>query len=104
MSKFLQGFRVVLQFHGKSYVVPTNTIKRIAPMIGYYDCVLGLVPAALVGLTAALVAHGFAFTVAVPVGAGAAALIVGHALFVNGPVSPSASGRATDDRSSVDAD
>jgi hypothetical protein len=92
------------QVHQKSYVTPVNTIERTVTMVGYYDYVLGLVPVTLVGLTAALVARGVAFTVAAPIGAGAAALIVGHALFVNGPVSPSPSGQATDDRLSVDAD
>ncbi|MFB6101565.1 MAG: hypothetical protein ABEJ73_03270 [Haloplanus sp.] len=55
-------------------------------MIGYYDYVLGLVPFALVGLPGALVAAGVDFLTAVPVGATVASLVVGHALFVNGPI------------------
>jgi len=56
------------------------------PMTSYYDYVLGLVPVTLVGITAVLDAAGFDHLLAVSVGAGAAALVVGHALFVNGPV------------------
>lgn len=55
-------------------------------MTGYYDYVLGLIPLALFGLSAALGVAGLSLTTAVPVGAGVALLLVGHALFVNGPV------------------
>jgi len=55
-------------------------------MADYYDYVLGFVPLALVGITAVLSAVGVDTLVAVPVGAAAAGLAVGHALFVNGPV------------------
>jgi hypothetical protein len=55
-------------------------------MTSYYDYVLGLVPVTLVGITAVLDAAGFDHLLAVSVGAGAAALVVGHALFVNSPV------------------
>lgn len=55
-------------------------------MVEYYDYVLGFVPLALVGLTAVLRAAGVETLIAVPIGAAAASLAVGHALFVNGPV------------------
>lgn len=56
-------------------------------MTGYYDYVLGLIPLALFGLTGTLYVAGLGVTQAVPIAAGVAAGIVGHALFVNGPVS-----------------
>lgn len=55
-------------------------------MTGYYDYVLGLIPAALLGITTFLSVLGIPLTQAVPVGAGASILVMGHALFVNGPV------------------
>lgn len=55
-------------------------------MTGYYDFVLGLIPLALIGITAVLHVAGFALTSAVPLGAGASVLIMGHALFVNAPI------------------
>jgi hypothetical protein len=59
-------------------------------MTGYYDYVLGLIPLALFGLSGTLHVAGLGITQAVPIAAGLAALIVGHALFVNGPVSKAA--------------
>jgi len=67
-------------------------------MSRYYDFVLGLIPAVMFGLTAILFLAGIQLTMAVPVGAGAAVLVIGHALFVNVP------GQAepmTDQRSAV---
>ncbi|XVH31928.1 hypothetical protein ACNS7O_01735 [Haloferacaceae archaeon DSL9] len=55
-------------------------------MTGYYDYVLGLIPLVLFGFTATLSIIGIPLTVAVPVGASVAILIIGHALFVNVPV------------------
>lgn len=57
-------------------------------MVGYYDYVLGLIPLTLLGLTGAFLLVGMGLTTAVPLGAGASGLLVGHALFVNGPVDP----------------
>ncbi|MFC4359059.1 hypothetical protein ACFO0N_14005 [Halobium salinum] len=57
-------------------------------MTGYYDYVLGLIPVAMLGITAVLTLVGFSLSLAVPVGASASALVIGHALFVNGPVTP----------------
>ena len=55
-------------------------------MVGYYDYVLGLIPLTLLGLTGLLLVTGMGLTTAVPLGAGVSGLVVGHALFVNGPV------------------
>lgn len=54
-------------------------------MTGYYDYVLGLIPATLLGITATLMLSGVALTTAVPVASSVAASLVAHALFVNGP-------------------
>ena len=54
-------------------------------MAGYYDVVLGLIPIALLGITAALTVVGLSLTTAVPVAALTAIGLIGHAMFVNGP-------------------
>lgn len=53
---------------------------------GYYDYVLGLIPAALVGISGVLMAIGAPLVVAVPVGAAVALGLMAHAIFVEGPV------------------
>ncbi|WP_458187908.1 hypothetical protein [Haladaptatus sp. NG-WS-4] len=58
-------------------------------MTGYYDLILGLIPLALIGVTGVFSAVGFTLTMAVPLGATASVLLVGHALFINGPVDES---------------
>ena len=59
-------------------------------MVQYYDYVLGVIPLVLIGLTGLLTVAGVGLTVALPVGAAVAALIIGHALFVNVPTQPTA--------------
>ncbi len=54
-------------------------------MTGYYDIVLGLIPVALLGITAALTFVGVSLTAAVPLGAVVSMGIIGHAMFVNTP-------------------
>lgn len=54
-------------------------------MTGYYDYVLGLIPAALLGITFALEGLGWSLQMAVPVGGAVAAGFVGHAMFVRAP-------------------
>ena len=71
-------------------------------MTRYYDVVLGLIPVALLGITAALTVVGVSLTSAVPIAALVAIGLIGHAMFVNAPV-------ATEDeprrgRSRVNAD
>ena len=56
-------------------------------MTEYYDYVLCLIPLALFGLSGGLIEFGLTLPQAVPLAAGVAAGIVGHALFINGPVS-----------------
>ncbi|MFB6080780.1 MAG: hypothetical protein ABEJ81_07270 [Haloferacaceae archaeon] len=60
-------------------------------MAGYYDFVLALIPVSLIGTTGLLLGVGLETTTAVPIAAGAAVILIGHALFVNAPVAPSPS-------------
>jgi hypothetical protein len=55
-------------------------------MTGYYDYVLGLIPAALIGVTTVLNLIGLSLTAALPVGALVAGGVVAHATFVKAPV------------------
>lgn len=55
-------------------------------MTGYYDLVLGLIPLALAGISGALVAAGVPLTTAIPIAGVVAVALIGHALFVRGPV------------------
>jgi hypothetical protein len=71
-------------------------------MVQYYDYVLGVIPLVLVGLTALLSAAGFELTVAIPVGAGVAALIIGHALFINMPTQPTAESAEASQRANAE--
>ncbi|WP_144921952.1 hypothetical protein [Halorubrum salsamenti] len=65
-------------------------------MTGYYDYVLGLIPAALIGVTAFLNLIGLSLTAALPGGALAAGIIMAHAVFVKAPVTDEA--RVRNDR------
>ena len=56
-------------------------------MTGYYDIVLGLIPLSLAGLTGLLVLAGVSLTFAVPLASVVAVGLMGHAMFVNAPVS-----------------
>ena len=71
-------------------------------MVQYYDYVLGVIPLVLVGLTALLTLVGLDLTAAIPVGAGGAALIIGHALFVNMPTQPTAEAADTSQRANME--
>jgi hypothetical protein len=55
-------------------------------MPGYYDYVLGVIPLALFGITGSLSLFGLALTEAVPLAAGVAVLVIGHAMFLKPPV------------------
>lgn len=55
-------------------------------MTTYYDVVLGLIPVALVGIVGSLSVAGVELTTAVPVASTFSIALIGHALFVNGPV------------------
>jgi len=54
--------------------------------MNYYDLILVLIPAALLGLTGALTVSGLALTTAVPLAAAVSAGMVGHAMFLKAPV------------------
>ncbi|SNR37488.1 hypothetical protein SAMN06264855_10445 [Halorubrum vacuolatum] len=69
---------------GNVYNNPTHSIECI--MTGYYDYVLGLIPAVLIGITAVLTLVGLSTPFAVSVGAIIAVGLMGHAMFVKGPV------------------
>jgi Na+-translocating ferredoxin:NAD+ oxidoreductase RnfD subunit len=58
-------------------------------MTGYYDYVLGLIPAALLGVTAFLNLVGLSLTAALPGGALVAGGVMLHAMFVRNPVTDS---------------
>ncbi|WP_144797764.1 hypothetical protein [Halorubrum depositum] len=61
-------------------------------MTGYYDYVLGLIPAALIGVTAFLNLVGLSLTAALPGGALVAGGVMAHAMFVRSPVTDSVGG------------
>lgn len=64
-------------------------------MTGYYDIVLGVIPTALIGITALLTVFGLDLTTAVPLGASVSVGVIGHAMFVNAPVDGNAAPDAT---------
>ena len=66
-------------------------------MTGYYDYVLGLIPVALIGVTASLTLVGLSVTSALPVGAAVAGAVMAHAMFVRNPVAGEALGRRSID-------
>ena len=52
----------------------------------YYDLVLLLIPLLTGGVSGSLVGFGTELTVALPIGSLFAVFVIGHALFVRGPV------------------
>lgn len=54
-------------------------------MARYYDIILALIPASLIGVTTILTVAGLSAITAVPLGAVVALVLIGHALFVNSP-------------------
>jgi hypothetical protein len=55
-------------------------------MASYYDFVLALIPLSLLGVSGALTGVGLDLTLAVPLGAAVAAVLIGHAMFVRAPI------------------
>ncbi|WP_137285163.1 hypothetical protein [Halorussus salinisoli] len=53
--------------------------------MNYYDLILGLIPLALLGLTALFTSFGFGLTTAVPVAGTVSVGMIGHAMFVRTP-------------------
>ena len=64
-------------------------------MLSYYDLVLGLIPLSLAGLTALFLTGGLSLSLAVPLASTVAVGLMGHAMFVNGPVTAVADGGET---------
>jgi uncharacterized membrane protein len=56
--------------------------------MNYYDIVLGLIPFGLATIATALFVFGVALTAAVAVASVFAAGLIGHAMFIRGPVGP----------------
>jgi hypothetical protein len=65
-------------------------------MASYYDLVLGLIPLALFVVAGLATVAGLGLTTAVPLGAGVSIAVMGHAMFVNGPVDDTADEPAAD--------
>ena len=55
-------------------------------MTGYYDLVLGLIPLAFGAIAAFLAVIGVSLTTAIPLASVVAVGLIGHAMFVNGPI------------------
>ncbi|NHN59489.1 MULTISPECIES: hypothetical protein [Halorussus] len=53
--------------------------------MNYYDLILGLIPLALLGLTAILTTVGVGLTTAVPLAGTVSVGMIGHAMFVRTP-------------------
>ena len=53
--------------------------------MNYYDLILGMIPLALLGLTALLSVVGLQLTTAVPLAGAVSAGMIGHAMFVRTP-------------------
>lgn len=74
---------------GNTYITNCSLLEYI--MTGYYDLVLGLIPVSLITISAAFVVAGFTLTFAVAAASIVGVALVGHAMFVNGPVDADAS-------------
>lgn len=67
-----------------TYMTMGHCIQYI--MTSYYDHILGLIPVAFTAVAATLYFTGIQSALAIPAAGGVAVALVGHALFVNGPV------------------
>ncbi|GAB3681814.1 hypothetical protein GCM10028857_06650 [Salinarchaeum chitinilyticum] len=68
-------------------------------MTGYYDAVLALIPVALLGIGGALLVAGVPQPIAVSVAGVASVGMIGHAIFVKGPVASTTGTPANDAQS-----
>lgn len=57
-------------------------------MTDYYDLILGLIPLTVGGVAGLLVFGGVGYSLAIPIGAMCSLPLIGHAMFVNAPVTP----------------
>lgn len=58
-------------------------------MMKYYDFVLGLIPAMFISAFLLYFLTGLSWTLTVPSAAAVSALVIGHALFINPPITGS---------------
>ena len=84
---------IPLAYRRNTYGIPGTIIEYI--MTGYYDIVLALIPIALLGIGSALLVAGVPQSLAVSLAGTTAIGMIGHAIFVNGPVEPTATTGAT---------
>lgn len=75
---------ILLAYQRNTYRVARTIIEYI--MTGYYDIVLALIPIALLGIGGALLVAGVPQAIAVSLAGTIAVGMIGHAIFVNGPV------------------
>lgn len=73
-----------LAYRRNTYGIPRRIIEYI--MTGYYDLILALIPVALLGIGGALLVAGVPQPLAVSLAGTTAVGMIGHAIFVNGPV------------------
>jgi len=78
---------ILLAYRRNTYGVPECIIDYI--MTRYYDLILALIPVALLGIGGALLVAGVPQPVAISLAGTTAVGMIGHAIFVNGPVAPS---------------
>lgn len=78
---------IPLAYRRNTYDVPGPIVEYI--MTGYYDIVLALIPIALLGIGGALLVAGVPQAIAVSLAGTTAVCMIGHAIFVNGPVESS---------------
>ena len=74
-----------LAYRRNTYDIPGAFVEYI--MTEYYDYVLALIPMVLLGIGGALFVAGVPQTLAVSLAGTTAIGMIGHAIFVNGPVS-----------------
>lgn len=79
---------IPLAYRRNIYTIPGTIVEYI--MTGYYDYILALIPMALLGIGGALLVAGVPQTLAVSLAGTTAVGMIGHAIFVNGPVSNAA--------------
>ncbi len=70
---------------GNTYIIE----RLIYYMENYYDYILSGIPLGFIGVFSVLVLFGSSYSLATSLSAGFAALLIGHAMFINGPVSKS---------------
>ena len=90
VSLVFAGFTdgILLAYRRNTYGIPDTIIEYI--MTGYYDLILALIPMALLGIGGTLLVAGVPQALAVSLAGTTAIGMIGHAIFVNGPVETAA--------------